>query len=123
MADGPAAGGAILGNAGPCAKRAAALAWEAANPRPGIYGGTGMGAQMAARQAAFTAGSAVQKQQVFSHSLLDLVKAFEKVQHWTVVRAAAKHGYNLWLMRLSLQAYRIRHTVSMEGFRRKVCNS
>jgi len=97
------------------ARSIAARAWEAANPRPGLYGSAGMGAQRAAWQDAFAAESATLKGETFSHSLLDLVKAFEAVQHWTLVRAAHKHGYNVWLLRLSLQAYRIRRTICVEA--------
>jgi len=97
------------------ARSVAARAWEAANPRPGLYGSAGMGAQRAAWQDAYAAEAAGRRGKAFAHSLLDLVKAFEKVQHHTLVAAAHKHGYNLWLLRLSLRAYRIQRTVSVDS--------
>ena len=80
-----------------------------------------MGAQRASWQMAFKSEAAGAKGAGFPRSLLDLVKAFEKVRHWTIARAGRKHGYNLWLLRLSLQAYRIKRTISVEGcFSREV---
>jgi len=79
-----------------------AKAWEAANPRPGVFGGTGMGAQRAAWESAFRGEMASFTSQAFSQSLLDLIKAFELIPHGKLVQAAAKHGYSLWVLRLSL---------------------
>ena len=39
--------------------------------------------------------------------LLDLIKAFERIPHAILAREAAKLGYPLWLLRLSLAAYRL----------------
>jgi len=97
------------------ARSEVAKMWIAAHPQPGVYGGAGMGAQKAAWQVAFQAEAAAHSRQEFGHSLLDLVKAFEQVQHWTLVRAATKHHFNLWLLRMSLAAYRIKRTVSVDG--------
>ena len=47
--------------------------------------------------------------------MLDLVKAFERVPHRRVVEAARKHGYNLWLLRLSLASYRLLRAVGVDG--------
>jgi len=93
----------------------AARAWEAAHARPCIYGGAGMGAQRAAWQVAFRAENAALMQEQYAQALLDLVKAFEKVPHHLVYRAARKHGYNLWLLRLSIAAYRLPRTVGIEA--------
>ena len=55
-----------------------------------MYGGQGMSSLRAAWQAAFQAELAARKDNSYAQSLLDLVKAFEKVQHHLVKRAAIK---------------------------------
>jgi len=97
------------------ARAQAARAWEAMHAMPGVYGGAGMGAQRAAWQAGFKAENAALAKKDFAHSLLDLVKAFERVPHGHLIAAARKHDYNLWLLRLSLKAYRIARVVAVEG--------
>ena len=47
--------------------------------------------------------------------LLDLVKAFERVPRDIPVRIAASLGYNLYLVRASLAAYRLSRTLQVEG--------
>ena len=47
--------------------------------------------------------------------LLDLVKAFEMIPHHHIAAAAKKHGYNLWVLRMSLKAYRMPRTVVVDG--------
>ena len=74
-----------------------------------------MGAQHAAWQVAFRAEVAAHSQLQYAQSLLDLVKAFEKIPHVHVYRAARKHGYNLWLLRLSLAAYRLPRAVGVDA--------
>jgi len=39
--------------------------------------------------------------------LLDLVKAFERIRHAYLLKAAIQHAYPLWLLRLSLATYRL----------------
>ena len=51
----------------------------------------------------------------YAQSLLDLVKAFEKLPHHLIIAAAIKHGYDLWVIRLSLAAYRMPRTVGIDG--------
>jgi len=97
------------------ARRAAARAWESLHAKPYVFGAAGMGAQRAAWQCAFRAENAMLTDQRFAQSLLDLVKAFEKVPHWALVAAARKHGYNLWLVRLSLASYRLPRVVGVDG--------
>ena len=46
---------------------------------------------------------------------MDITKAFEKVKHHLIVRAARKHGYNLHVLRLSIAAYRIQRTIGVNG--------
>ncbi len=80
-----------------------------------LYGGAGRGAQRAAWMQAAMAERAAGTKQVYGAVLLDLVKAFEKVPHQMVIVAAKKHGYPLWLLRLSLDAYRMARTVVIDG--------
>jgi len=47
--------------------------------------------------------------------LLDLVKAFETIPHQHILDAAKKHHCNLWVLRLSLSAYRVPRTVVVDG--------
>ena len=97
------------------ARRLAAARWEAQHARGHLYGGAGMGAQKAAWQSAFRAETAALTRTQYAQTLLDLVKAFEKVPHDVLVRSAVKHGYNLWLLRLSLAGYRLPRSVGVDG--------
>jgi len=97
------------------ARSVVAKRWEAANARPQLYGGVGMGAQRAAWQAAFRAENAALCGGRHAQALLDLVKAFETVSHAVLVRAAARHGFSPWLLRMSLAAYRLPRAVGMDG--------
>ena len=74
-----------------------------------------MGAQRAAWIAAFDAESAYLSNQAHAQALLDLVKAFEKIPHDLLVRAAKKRGYSLTVLRLSLAAYRLQRVVGNDG--------
>ena len=47
--------------------------------------------------------------------MLDVVKCFETVPHRALVEAAHVKGYNLMILRLSLAAYRLRRSLSVEG--------
>ncbi len=66
-----------------------------------------MGALRASWQVAFRAESAARAGKHYAQALLDLVKAFDKVPHCHVVNAAKRHGFNLWVLRMSLLTYRI----------------
>ena len=80
-----------------------------------MFGGAGMGAQKASWQAAFACESAALAGKEHAQGLLDLVKAFETVPHKVLADAAEKSGYNLAILRLSLAAYRLWRTLSIEG--------
>ena len=97
------------------ARSDAARAWEATHARPYFFGGQGRGAQRAAWQVAFRAEASALVGTHYAQSLLDLVKAFERVPHDLLARAAARHGYNLWLLRLTLAAYRLMRAVGVDG--------
>ena len=74
-----------------------------------------MGAQRAAWEAAFHAENAALTNLEYAQSMLDLVKAFERVPHQVLIAAAARHGYNLWLLRLSLAVYRLRRVIGVDA--------
>jgi len=97
------------------ARSMVAKQWEAGHFRCQLFGGSGMGAQKAAWQAAFRAENAALAGGRYAQALLDLVKAFEKVPHDLLIRAASKHGYSPWLLRLSLAAYRLPRTIGVDG--------
>jgi hypothetical protein len=90
-------------------------AWEQLHNIPGFYGGQGMGAQRAAWQISFRAEQAAKMGHFYGQALLDLVKAFERLPHKHIVAAAVRHGYDLFVLRLSLAAYRLRRAVGIDG--------
>ena len=89
--------------------------WERAHHRHNVYAGPAMGAQRAAWQTSFQAESSALSKLDYAQTNLDIVKAFEKVKHHLVVRAARKHGYNLLVLRLSLAAYRAPRAIGVNG--------
>ena len=89
--------------------------WEAERPNRSMFGGAGMGAQRAAWAAAFTAENARHGGDEHAQALIDLVKAFEKIPHALLVKAAAKHNFPLRLLRLSLAAYRLQRAIGIGG--------
>jgi len=75
-----------------------------------------MGAQRAAWMVAFRAEAAGFDDMTYGQTLLDLVKAFEKMPHDRGVAAAArKHWYNMFLLRLTLAAYRHPRSIGVDG--------
>ena len=92
-----------------------ARAWEAANLLPCFFGGVGRGAQRAAWLVAFNAETAARQGMHYAQSLLDLVKAFERLPHRLIVAAAQALGYCLSTLRLSLAAYRIPRVLGADG--------
>lgn len=47
----------------------------------------------------------------YGQGLLDLVKAFERIQHKHLVKQAVKLGYPMWMVRLSIATYRIKRVL------------
>ena len=94
-------------------RREAVARWESAVQRPFLYAGKGMGADIAAwKQAARAELAAAASYQVgYGIALLDLVKAFERVPHRLLVQEALELGFPLWILRLSLAAYRLPWTL------------
>ena len=93
--------------------------WRKRNARSYRYGGAGKGAQKASWIHAAKAEIASGSKTAYTSVLLDLVNAFETIPHAHILTAAKKHGYNLWILRLSLRAYRVPRTVVVDG----VCSS
>ena len=85
--------------------------WEAAQARPSLFGSAGMGALRAAWNVSFAAEAAATSNRTYGQGLLDLIKAFERIPHHLLVKAARKHGYCLVMLRLSLAAYRCSRTL------------
>ena len=88
--------------------------WEELTASPDMYGAKGMGAQRAAWTSTFSAEAAAADGQAYSAVLLDLVKAFELVDHRELALAAKRHGFSLKVLRLSLAAYRIARSIGIE---------
>ena len=74
-----------------------------------------MSATRAAWTAAFRAETAGRKAQHYAQVLLDLEKAFETVPHRQLWEAAARRGYPLSILRLSLAAYKLPRAVGCDG--------
>jgi hypothetical protein len=89
------------------ARRDAAQDWERMNARSYLYAGAAKGATVAAWKQAARAELAAALGTSYGQVLLDLVKAFERIPHWVLVREARRLGYPLWLIRLSLATYRL----------------
>ena len=96
------------------ARAAVARDWEELTASPSQYGSKGMGAQRAAWTTAFSAETAMASGNDHAAVLLDLVKAFEMVNHSELVRAAKEHGFSLKVLRLSLAAYRLARSVGID---------
>ena len=43
----------------------------------------------------------------YAQALLDLVKAFDRVPHWLLLREAHALGYPIWMLKLSIATYRL----------------
>ena len=95
------------------ARRDVATSWERQHDRPFIYAGPAKCADVAAWKQAARAEHAVKSNLVYGIVLLDLVKAFERIRHAYLLQSAIKHAYPLWLLRLSLDTYRIFRAVEV----------
>ena len=89
--------------------------WRATLKKDYLFGGEGKGAQRASWMQAAKAEAAGQAGKQYGVILADLMKAFEKVPHHLVARAAERRGYPLWVLRLSLDTYRMGRTVVIDG--------
>ena len=93
-----------------------AQAWQIAHERPFFYAGPRKGAAVASWQQAARAELATCCHHAeWACTLLDLVKAFERVPHDILFREARRLKYPLWLLRLSLATYRLVRVVRVGG--------
>ena len=98
------------------ARRIEAVKWEAANDRDYLYAGVGRGADHAVwKQAAHAELAATMPNVSFGQALYDLVKAFDMVPHHLLVTEAMRLGYSLWLLKLSIAAYRAERVIRIDG--------
>ena len=81
--------------------------------KPYLYAGKKIGATMAAWKQGFKAELAAESGRSvnYSEALLDLVKAFDLVPQWVLIREGLDLGYPLWLLRLSLATYNMKRVV------------
>ena len=90
--------------------------WEVANARPYLFAGVGAGADIAAwKQAARAEIADAVDNACYGQTLLDLVKAFDRVPHHVLVREALALDYCLWILRLALAAYRAVRRIRIDG--------
>ena len=95
---------------------AIAQTWQREHERPYFFAGAGKGSTVAAwKQAARAELAATVRAADYGIGLLDLAKAFERVPWDWLVTQAAKFGYNLYLLRLSLAAYALERTINIQG--------
>ena len=100
-----------------------ARCWMANHPQAGLYGGPSMGAQRASWTAALALEHGGTQGKQSAMALLDLTKAFELVPHYVLIRAARALGYPLWLLRLSLAAYRMTRRIGVSGVYSRACHA
>ena len=88
---------------------------ERENQHPFLYAGKGMGADIAAWKQAARAelATTAQFKVGYAQALLDLVKAFDRIPHWLIVREAIALGYPLWFIRLPFQAYKLKRVIKV----------
>ena len=89
--------------------------WRSQLNKQYLYGGQARGAQRAAWMQAAKAEVAHMQKRCYGVVLVDLVKAFEAVPHHKVAEAASRRGYPPWVLRLSLDSYRMLRTVMVDG--------
>ena len=92
-------------------RRPVTLQWEAAQSRQYLYAGAANGTTVAAWKQSARGERAHLWGTSYGQTLLDLVKAFERIQHKHLVQQAATLGYRMWLIRLSLATYRMRRVL------------
>ena len=95
------------------ARRKAARRWEELHQREWLHAGKGKGANVAAwKQAFFAELVASMKHSVeYVQTLLGLIKAFDKVPLWLLVREAVALGDPLKLLGLSIATYQLMRVI------------
>ena len=91
-------------------------AWQAAHERPYFYVGPSRGAVAASgKQAAWAEVTRCIDGAAYAIALLDLVKAFDRIPHWYLLQQAVKYHFNLFLLRLSVAAYRMGRAIGINA--------
>ena len=77
--------------------------------KPYLYAGKKMGSTVATWKQGFRAELAAESGRTVNYceALLDLVKAFDLVPYWVLIREGRALGYPLWLLRLSISTYKM----------------
>ena len=83
-------------------RRIEAKAWEISCDRKYLYAGAGRGATVAAWKQAARADAAAAGGKQYGQTLLDLVKAFERIPHRVLLREARRLGYPIRMIRLAI---------------------
>lgn len=94
-------------------RRAIASKWEAQNSRAYLYGGAGKGAEVAAWRQAARAEIAAANADHYAQGLL--VKAYERIPYWVLLREAKRLGYPIRLLRLSVATYRLLRVIRIDS--------
>ena len=81
--------------------------------KPYLYAGKKMGAIVVAWKQGFRGALSAEAGRTVNYceALLDLMKAFDLVPHWVLIREGLALGYPLWLLRLSLATYKMKRVV------------
>ena len=87
-------------------RRDVAKDWESHCNRKYLYAGVGKGSTVAAWKQAARAEIAAATGKDYAQSLLDLIKAFERVPYRVLRREASRLGYPLRMLRLTIAAYK-----------------
>ena len=82
-----------------------------------------MGAQRASWTASFALEHSGLEGKQSAMALLDLTKAFELVPHLVLINAARALRYPLWMLRLSLAAYRMTRRIGVSGVYSRACRA
>ena len=89
-------------------------AWQNSHERPYFYAGPGKGAEVASwRQAARAELARALPGVCYANGLLDMIKAFERVPHDWLIRQGRKYDYPMFVLRLSIVAYKLGRTPSL----------
>ena len=80
-----------------------------------MLGCKGMGAQKAAWIEAFGAEASTAGGLAHTATLMDLVKAFDRIPQGLLVREAVALAYPLKMLRLSIAIYRMNRTIRVAG--------
>jgi len=92
-----------------------AVVWQSLHERPWLFASAGKGAEVAAWRQAARSEQAASKDWHYGASLLDMIKAFERVPHDVLVTKAMEKGYSLFLLKASLAAYRLPRALVVQG--------